>query len=101
MALTRTVGFLGIWLLIPASGLMYVMRHSAGTMAHKFSPDGLLWISCLLASSSLLLLSVAQFACDRIAGGDGLGHRHVLHVAHHADLGGGTIPTRRRAGRSV
>ena len=60
MALTRTVGFHGIWLLIYVSGLMYVMRHFAGPMAHKFSPVGLLWISCLLASSGLLLLSVAN-----------------------------------------
>lgn len=60
MALTRTVGMQGIWLLIYVSGLMFVMRHFAGTMAHKLSPVGLLWTSCLLASSGLLLLSVAN-----------------------------------------
>jgi MFS family permease len=60
MALTRTVGFQGIWLLIYVSGLMYVMRHFAGPMAHKLSPVGLLWVSCLLASGGLLLLSVAN-----------------------------------------
>jgi MFS family permease len=50
----------GIILLIYVSGLMFVMRHFAGTLAHKFSPIGLLWISCLLASIGLLLLSVAN-----------------------------------------
>ena len=35
MALTRTVGFQGIWLLIYVSGLMFVMRHFAGPLAHK------------------------------------------------------------------
>src|SRR5437773_2573539 len=60
MALTRTVGFHGIWLLIYVSGLMYVMRHFAGPMSHKLSPVGLLWVSCLLASIGLLLLSVAN-----------------------------------------
>ncbi|HTM47782.1 MAG TPA: MFS transporter [Bryobacteraceae bacterium] len=60
MALTRTVGFQGIWLLIYVSGLMYVMRHFAGPMAHKLSPVGLLWVSCALASGGLLLLSVAN-----------------------------------------
>lgn len=60
MALTRTVGIHGIWLLIYVSGLMYVMRHFAGQMAHKLSPVGLLWVSCLLASGGLLLLSVAN-----------------------------------------
>jgi hypothetical protein len=60
MALTRTVGFQGIWLLIYVSGLMYIMRHFAGPMAHKLSPVGLLWVSCLLASGGLLLLSVAN-----------------------------------------
>jgi fucose permease len=60
MALTRTVGMHGIWLLIYVSGLMFVMRHFAGPMAHKLSPVGLLWVSCLLASAGLLLLSVAN-----------------------------------------
>jgi len=60
LALTRTVGMKGIWLLIYVSGLMFVMRHFAGPLAHKFSPVGLLWISSLLAGSGLLLLSVAN-----------------------------------------
>jgi hypothetical protein len=46
--------------LIYVSGLMYVMRHFAGPMAHKLSPVGLLWVSCALASGGLLLLSVAD-----------------------------------------
>ena len=60
LALTRTVGMQGIWLLIYVSGLMFVMRHFAGPMAHKLSPVGLLWLSCLLASAGLVLLSVAN-----------------------------------------
>src|SRR6185436_1527608 len=60
IALTRTVGMKGIILLIYVSGLMFVMRHFAGTFAHKLSPIGLLWVSCLLASIGLLLLSVAN-----------------------------------------
>ncbi|HCC59588.1 MAG TPA: MFS transporter [Solibacterales bacterium] len=60
LALTRTVGMRGIWLLIYVSGLMFVMRHFAGTLAHKLSPVGLLWFSCLLASAGLLLLSIAN-----------------------------------------
>jgi fucose permease len=60
MALTRTVGIQGIWLLIYVSGLMFVMRHFAGPLAAKLSPVGLLWLSCLLASAGLLLLSVAN-----------------------------------------
>jgi fucose permease len=60
MALTRTVGFRGIWLLIYVSGLMFVMRHFAGPLAHRLSPVGLLWFSCLLASAGLVLLSGAS-----------------------------------------
>jgi MFS family permease len=60
MALTRTVHIKGIWLLIYVSGLMFVMRHFAGTMVHKLSSVGLLWFSCLLASLGLLALSVAN-----------------------------------------
>jgi hypothetical protein len=60
MALTRTVHMPGILLLVYISAIMFVMRHFAGTMAHKLSPVGLLWVSCLLASAGLLLLSVAN-----------------------------------------
>ncbi len=60
IALTRTVGMKGVILLIYVSGMMFVMRHFAGTLAHKLSPIGLLWVSCLLASVGLLLLSVAN-----------------------------------------
>ncbi len=65
MALTRTVGMKGIWLLIYVSGLMFVMRHFAGPLAHRLSPVGLLWISCLLASVGLIFLS---FANSKITG---------------------------------
>lgn len=60
MALTRTVGMSGIWLLIYVSGLMFVMRHFAGTMVHRLSSVGLLWFSCLLAALGLVALSVAN-----------------------------------------
>jgi MFS family permease len=39
---------------------MFLLRHFAGPLAHKFSPVGLLWVSSLLASTGLLLLSVAH-----------------------------------------
>ena len=60
LALTRTVGFQGIWLLIYVSGLMFVMRHFAGPLVHRLSPVGLLWVSCLLASLGLVALSFAN-----------------------------------------
>ncbi len=60
LALTRTVHMPGILLLVYVSALMFVMRHFAGPMAHKFSPVGLLWISCLLASLGLVSLSFAN-----------------------------------------
>jgi MFS family permease len=59
-ALTRTVHMPGILLLVYVSALMFVMRHFAGPVAHKVSPVGLLWISCLLASLGLISLSVAN-----------------------------------------
>ncbi|HEX4273762.1 MAG TPA: MFS transporter [Bryobacteraceae bacterium] len=60
LALTRTVGMRGIWLLVYVSGLMFVMRHFAGAVVHKLSPIGLLWFSCVLASAGLFALSVAN-----------------------------------------
>ena len=59
-ALTRTVHMPGILLLVYVSAMMFVMRHFAGPIAHRFSPVGLLWFSCLLASLGLIALSVAN-----------------------------------------
>jgi hypothetical protein len=50
----------GILLYVYVSGIMFVARHFAGPIAHKLSPIGLLWISCLIASLGLLALSVAN-----------------------------------------
>jgi MFS family permease len=60
LALTRTVHMPGILLLVYVSGLMFVMRHFAGTVVGRLSSVGLLWVSCLLASLGLLALSVAN-----------------------------------------
>jgi MFS family permease len=60
LALTRTVHMQGILLLVYVSGIMFVARHFAGPIAHKLSPIGLLWVSCLLASIGLVALSVAN-----------------------------------------
>jgi hypothetical protein len=59
-ALSRTVHMPGILLLVYVSGLMFIMRHFAGTVVGKLSSVGLLWVSCLLASLGLLALSVAN-----------------------------------------
>ena len=59
-ALSRTVHMPGILLLVYVSAIMFVMRHFAGPIAHKFSPVGLLWISCFLASLGLIALSFAD-----------------------------------------
>jgi MFS family permease len=59
-ALTRLVGFQGILLLVYVSGLMFVMRHFAGSLAHKLSPIGLMWVSCLLAALGLVALAKAS-----------------------------------------
>lgn len=58
--LSGRVHMSGILLLVYISALMFVMRHFAGTMAHKFSPVGLMWISSLLAGIGLFALSYAE-----------------------------------------
>jgi MFS family permease len=58
--LTKTVGFQGIWLLVYGSALMFIFRHFAGPLAHKFSPVGLMWLSSLLAGIGLFAISYAH-----------------------------------------
>jgi hypothetical protein len=60
IALTQKVGMRGIFLLIYISGLMFVMRHFAGPLAHRLSNSGLLWFSSLFAAIGLYLLARAD-----------------------------------------
>ncbi len=60
IALSHTVGMRGILVLVYVSGLMFVMRHFAGPLAHRLSTVGLLWVSSGLAALGLYLLSGAS-----------------------------------------
>lgn len=60
LTLTRTVGMRGIWLLIYVSGMMFVLRHFAGPIAHRISNIGMLWGSAILAMLGLLALARAD-----------------------------------------
>ena len=60
LTLTRTVGMRGIWLLIYVSGMMFVLRHFAGPIAHRISNVGMLWGGALLAALGLLALGAAD-----------------------------------------
>jgi MFS family permease len=59
-ALTQKVGFRGILLLIYVAGLMFIMRHFAGPIAHRISNTGLLWFSSLFAAIGLYSLSIVN-----------------------------------------
>jgi predicted MFS family arabinose efflux permease len=60
LTLTRTVGMRGIWLLIYVSGMMFVLRHFAGPIAHRISNVGMLWGGSALAALGLLALGAAD-----------------------------------------
>ena len=45
IALTQTVGMPGILVLVYVSAIMFVMRHFAGPLEHRFSDMGLLWFA--------------------------------------------------------
>ena len=60
IALTQTVGMPGIVVLVYVSAIMFIMRHFAGALAHRFSDIGLLCLCTLPAAAGLYLLSVAS-----------------------------------------
>jgi hypothetical protein len=60
LTLTRTVGMRGLWLLIYVSGMMFVLRHFAGPLAHRISNTGILWGGSALAGLGLLALGAAD-----------------------------------------
>jgi MFS family permease len=59
ITLTRTVHMPGILVLVYVSAIMFVMRHFAGPLSHRFSDMGLLWFATIPATIGLYLLSVA------------------------------------------
>ena len=60
IALSQTVGMPGIAVLVYVAVIMFVMRHFAGPLAHRFSDTGLLLICTLPAAAGLYLLSHAS-----------------------------------------
>ena len=62
VTLSQTVGFSGILVLVYVSAIMFVMRHFAGALAHRFSDMGLLLICTVPAALGLYMLSTANSA---------------------------------------
>ncbi len=60
VTLSQTVGMSGILVLVYVSAIMFIMRHFAGALAHRFSDMGLLLICTVPAAIGLYLLSVAN-----------------------------------------
>lgn len=60
VALTQTVGMPGILVLVYVSAIMFVMRHFAGALEHRFSDMGLLWFCTVPAALGLYGLSIAN-----------------------------------------
>ncbi|WP_197054362.1 Gfo/Idh/MocA family oxidoreductase [Sphingomonas sp. 37zxx] len=60
VTLSQTVGMPGILVLVYVSAIMFVMRHFAGPLDHRFSDMGLLCVCTLPAAAGLYLLSAAN-----------------------------------------
>jgi MFS family permease len=58
--LTTTVHMKGILLLVFMSAVMFILRHFAAPIAHRFSDIGMLWLCTVPAAIGLYLLSVAN-----------------------------------------
>lgn len=60
--ITNTAAVSGTLILVYTSGMMFVLRHFAGPIAHKLSPVGMLTCSAALSCVGLYLLSYAHNA---------------------------------------
>jgi MFS family permease len=58
--LSNTVHFQGILLTSYVAFIMFLFRFFAGSISHRFSPVGLMWISSILAGIGLFMLSKAN-----------------------------------------
>lgn len=54
------IGIRGILFLVYTSGLMFILRHFAGPLAHRLSPIGLMMASSILSGIGLLALSYSE-----------------------------------------
>jgi MFS family permease len=59
--------FPGTLVLVYTSGMMFVLRHFAGPIAHRISPTGMMLVSAILAGIGLYLLSFANNGPTAIA----------------------------------
>jgi MFS family permease len=60
LVLEKTAGMNGTYILIYTSAMMFVLRHFAGPIAHRFSPVGMLTGSAILSTIGLYALSFAS-----------------------------------------
>lgn len=67
VTLSETVGMPGILVLVYVSAIMFVMRHFAGPLEHRFSDMGLLLICTVPAAAGLYLLSTANSPVTALA----------------------------------
>ncbi len=67
ITLTQTVHMKGILVLVYMSAIMFVMRHFAGPLAHRFSDMGLLWFTTVPAAIGLYMLSIADSPLTALA----------------------------------
>ena len=59
LVLEKTAGMNGTYVLIYTSLMMFILRHFAGPIAHRFSPVGMLTGSAILSTVGLYTLSFA------------------------------------------
>ncbi len=65
--LTKTSGISGTYIIMYTSFMMFLLRHFAGPIAHRFSPVGMLTGSAVLTGIGLYLLSYANDALTAFA----------------------------------
>ncbi len=72
LVLEKTAGMNGTYVLIYTSFMMFVLRHFAGPIAHRFSPVGMLTGSAILSAIGLYSLELRLRFQDRHRRGDDL-----------------------------
>jgi MFS family permease len=65
--ITNLTGMQGILILVYTAGIMFVLRFFGGSLAHRFSPMGLLTICSILSAIGLYRLSLATSPLEAFA----------------------------------
>ena len=95
--ITNLTGMQGVLILVYTAGIMFVLRFFGGSLAHRFSPMGLMTLCAILSAIGLYGLGKATYARRGLRRGDAVRRGQDVLLAGDAGRHRRAVSQRRRA----